>query len=45
MKKNIYIQPTIEMVKLQQVTTLCASLEVGEELGGGTSSGDPQIIP
>ena len=44
MKKSNYIQPTIELVRLQQFTTLCQSLTVGDPLGGGSSE-EPQIIP
>ncbi|MBO7455013.1 MAG: hypothetical protein J6T76_01270 [Paludibacteraceae bacterium] len=45
MKKNMYIQPTIELVKIQQCRTLCESLTVGNELGGGGDPENPQIIP
>lgn len=44
MKKSNYIQPTIELVRLQQFTPLCQSLTVGDPLDGGGSS-NPVIIP
>lgn len=43
MKKSNYIQPTIELVRLQQFTTLCQSLPVGDPLDGG-GLGEPVII-
>ena len=41
MKKNMYIQPAIEVVKLQQSQSICVSPGIGGDLGGGEDSENP----
>ena len=43
MKKNHYIQPTIEVARLYQTVTLCASNVIDGEVEGGTEI-DPTNI-
>ena len=44
MKKNKYIQPAIENVKVQHTSALCGvSLKMGGDLGGG-SEDEPVVL-
>lgn len=46
MKKNLYIQPVTEAVKVQQCNALCGfSPVIGAPLGGGETPEAPVIIP
>lgn len=44
MKKIIYIQPSVELTKIQYSQTLCMSDKIGPDFEGGDDEDNPMII-